>query len=461
MLKIYNSMSQQKEIFKPLIEGKIGLYACGITVYDYCHLGHGRQMVTFDFLVRYLRYRGFDVNFVRNITDIDDKIINRANENGETIDALTTRFIQAMYDDGDALGTMRPDSEPKATEYIPQIISMIDTLIEKDYAYAADNGDVYYRVAKFKHYGCLSHQKPADLQVGARIEANKYKQDPLDFVLWKASKENEPAWSSPWGQGRPGWHIECSAMSTNELGNNFDIHGGGLDLKFPHHENEIAQSCAATDGKFVNTWMHTGLINVDDEKMSKSLGNFTTIREALAVYRPEEIRYFMVASHYRSPLTYSTDNMQGAKSALERFYTALRDLPESEELDDNEYEQRFIQAMNDDFNTPEALAVLFELTREINRQKNKDGAKAAKLATLLKRLAGVLGLLQDNPTQFLQATGMPNALLHVEIEELIAARNKARADKNWPESDRIRDELTSKGIELEDHANSPTVWRAK
>ena len=460
MLKIYNSMTHKKEDFIPIIEGKIGLYACGITVYDYCHLGHGRQMVTFDFLVRYLRYRGFDVNFVRNITDIDDKIIHRANENGESIDALTARFIQAMYDDGDALGTMRPDREPKATEYIPHIISMIETLIEKNYAYAASNGDVYYRVNHFKNYGALSHQKPADLQIGARIEANEDKQDPLDFVLWKASKENEPAWDSPWGEGRPGWHIECSAMSTNELGNNFDIHGGGLDLKFPHHENEIAQSCAATDCKFVNTWMHTGLINVDDEKMSKSLGNFTTIREALAEYRPEEIRYFMIASHYRSPLSYTADNMQGARAALERFYTALRELPESEELDNNNYEQRFIQAMDDDFNTPEALAVLFEITREINRAKSNAATIAAQLGALLKRLAGVLGLLEDNPTNFLQATNAPNAVNPAEIEALIDNRNEARTNKDWQLSDKIRDELTSMGVELED-TSTGTVWRMK
>lgn len=455
MLKIYNSLTQQKEAFKPITAGKIGLYACGITVYDYCHLGHGRQMVTFDFLVRYLRYRGYDVNFVRNITDIDDKIIKRANENNEPIEALTARFIQAMYDDGDALGTMRPDSEPKATEYIPQIIDMITTLINKGFAYAAKNGDVYYRVKHFKDYGCLSHQKLSDMQVGARIEANDDKEDPLDFVLWKASKENEPAWDSPWGQGRPGWHIECSAMSTNELGNNFDIHGGGLDLKFPHHENEIAQSCAATDDTFVNTWMHTGLIQVDDEKMSKSLGNFTTIREALAEYRPEEIRYFMVASHYRSPLNYSTDNLQSAKAALERFYTALRDLPPRDELDDNHYETRFVAAMDDDFNTPEALAVLFELVREINRHKTSTLEHAAALGALLKRLGGILGLLQNNPTAFLQDdTDLDTA----KVEQLIAARSQARSNKEWAESDRIRQELHTMGVEIEDTATG-TTWR--
>ena len=457
MLKIYNSLTNKKSAFQPIEKNKIGLYACGITVYDYCHLGHGRQMVTFDFLVRYLRYRGYEVNFVRNITDIDDKIIKRANENGESIDALTARFIQAMHDDGDALGTMRPNREPKATEYIPQIVSMIETLIEKKYAYPANNGDVYYRVNEFVDYGCLSHQKLADMQVGARIEANEDKQNPLDFVLWKASKANEPAWDSPWGKGRPGWHIECSAMSTNELGNNFDIHGGGLDLKFPHHENEIAQSCAATGEKFVNTWMHTGLINVDDEKMSKSLGNFTTIREALAEYRPEEIRYFMIASHYRSPLSYSASNMQGAKAALERFYTALRDLPESEELDDNQYEQRFIDAMDDDFNTPEALAVLFELTRNINRQKDQHCATAAGLATLLKRLANVLGLLPDNPTNFLQDShGIDTAA----IEALISLRTQARIDKDWAKSDQLREQLSQLGVDIEDSTNG-TVWRKK
>lgn len=455
MLKIYNSLTQTKEDFKPIQANHIKLYACGITVYDYCHLGHGRQMVTFDFLVRYLRYRGYSVEFVRNITDIDDKIIKRANENGETCDELTARFIQAMYDDGDALGTMRPDKEPKATEYIPQIVEMIQTLIDKGYAYPANNGDVYYNVAKFGHYGCLSHQKLDDMQVGARIEANEAKNNPLDFVLWKASKENEPAWDSPWSQGRPGWHIECSTMSTRELGAHFDIHGGGLDLKFPHHENEIAQSEAATGEKFVNTWMHTGLIKVADEKMSKSLGNFTTIREALVDYRPEEIRYFMLSVHYRSPLNYSSDNMQSAKAALERFYTALRDLPDAEQLDDNHYEQRFNEAMSDDFNTPEALAVMFELAREINKAKADDSARAAGLAVLLKHLGDVLGILQDSSENYLQNTADVNV---AEVEALIAARTTARAEKNWAESDRIRDQLQAMGIELEDSA-SGTTWR--
>lgn len=455
MLKIYNSLTQKKHPFKPIVEGKIGLYACGITVYDYCHLGHGRQMITFDFLVRYLRYRGYQVNFVRNITDIDDKIIKRANENGESVEVLTQRFIQAMYDDGDALGTMRPDREPKATEYIPQIIVMIQTLIDKGYAYAASNGDVYYKVSAFNNYGCLSHQDIADMKVGARIEANEDKNDPLDFVLWKASKANEPAWDSPWGQGRPGWHIECSAMATNELGEHFDIHGGGLDLKFPHHENEIAQSCAATGSDFVNTWLHTGLIQVDDEKMSKSLGNFTTIREALAEYLPEEIRYFMIASHYRSPLSYSSANMQGTKAALERFYTALRDLPDAIEVDAAEYEPRFIAAMDDDFNTPEAIAVLFDLAREINRQKEHALTKAAALGTLLKRLASVLGLLQDPPELYLQ---QGNDVDVAQIEALIVERKQARLDKNWQRSDEIRDQLDKMGITLEDSADG-TRWK--
>jgi cysteinyl-tRNA synthetase len=455
MLKIYNSLSQTKLEFTPLEKNKIKLYACGITVYDYCHLGHGRQMVTFDFLVRYLRYRGYEVDFVRNITDIDDKIIARANENGETCDALTARFIQAMYEDGDALNTMRPDKEPKATEYIPQIVAMIQTLIDKGFAYAADNGDVYYNVAKFGDYGCLSHQDIDAMQAGSRVEINTAKQSPLDFVLWKAAKSGEPAWDSPWSQGRPGWHIECSAMSTNELGNHFDIHGGGLDLKFPHHENEIAQSEAATGEKFVNTWLHTGLIQVDNEKMSKSLGNFTTIREALTEYRPEEIRYFMLASHYRSPISYSSSNMQSATAALTRFYTALRDVTVIDELDDNHYEARFTEAMDDDFNTPEALAVLFELVREINRVKSGDTNKASQLAALLIRLGDVLGILQDEPVNFLQDASDVNV---TEIETLITAREQARANKDWAESDRIRDELTAIGITIEDGSEG-TKWR--
>jgi cysteinyl-tRNA synthetase len=455
MLKIYNTIDQEKSDFQPIEANKIKLYACGMTVYDYCHLGHGRQMVTFDFLVRYLRYRGYEVDYVRNITDIDDKIIKRANENGEPAHVLTERFIKAMHEDGDALATLRPDREPKATEYIPQIVEMIQTLINKDFAYAAANGDVYFKVNNVKDYGVLSHQSLEDMQVGARIEANNNKNDPLDFVLWKAAKKGEPAWDSPWSQGRPGWHIECSAMSTNELGAHFDIHGGGLDLKFPHHENEIAQSEAATGEKFVNTWMHTGLIRVADEKMSKSLGNFTTIREALEEYRPEEIRYFMLSAHYRSPLNYSEANMLSAKAALERFYTALRDLPIAQESDALEFEKRFQDKMDDDFNTPEALAVLFDLAREINRNKETKPEIAAQLAALLKRLGGILGILQTDTEAYLQ----DNADMDVKaIEALINQRLEARSNKDWATSDSIRDKLHSMGVVLEDNANG-TSWR--
>ena len=455
MLKIYDSISRQKNVFVPIEDKKIRLYACGITVYDYCHLGHGRQMVTFDFLTRYLRYRGYDVEYVRNITDIDDKIIKRANENGETIQELTERFIKEMYKDADALGTLRPDKEPKATEYIPQIIAMIETLIEKGFAYASDNGDVYYNVKAFKDYGKLSHQKLEDLQAGTRIDVNENKENPLDFVLWKVAKENEPAWPSPWGDGRPGWHIECSAMSTGELGAHFDIHGGGLDLKFPHHENEIAQSEAATGEKFVNTWMHTGLVQVDDEKMSKSLGNFTTINQALEEYSAEEIRYFMLASHYRSAMSYSNATMKSAKAALDRLYTALRNLNDAPEHSDNDYEDRFIAAMDDDFNTPEALAVFFDIARDINRSKEQSPDKANGLGTLLRRLAGTLGILQESSESYLQAGDDLNT---DEIERLIKSREQARADKDWAESDNIRDQLTAMGITLEDGTNG-TTWR--
>ena len=457
MLKIYNSISQKKNIFVPIEENKVKLYTCGMTIYDYCHLGHALQMIVFDVIVRYLRYRGYEVDFVRNITNIDDKIINRANEIGEDIFTLSSRFIDAMHEDEISLNALRPDKEPKATEHIPNIIKMITTLLDKDYAYIGDNGDVYYDVRKFKTYGELAQQDLDEMQTGTRVEVNSAKHSPLDFVLWKIAKPSEPSWDSPWGAGRPGWHIECSAMSTEVLGNHFDIHGGGLDLKFPHHQNEIAQSEAATGEKFANTWMHTGLIQVDDEKMSKSLHNFTTIREALAEYSPEVIRYFMVSSHYRSPLNYSSANMQTAKAALQRFYTALRDLPVATEIDNNDYEARFVEAMDDDFNTPEALAILFDLTREINRLKGNDLQQTAALGSLLKRLAGILGLLQDNPENFLQASN-DNTIGKAEVEALITQRNAARANKDWAESDRIRDELLAQGISLEDSATS-TTWR--
>jgi cysteinyl-tRNA synthetase len=457
MLTIYDSISQEKRPFHPLKDNHVRLYACGMTVYDYCHLGHARQMISFDVIVRYLRSRNYIVDFVRNITDIDDKIIQRANENGENIQALTERFIQAMYEDSDALGALRPDKEPKATEHIPHMIEMIETLIQKDFAYVGKNGDVYYKVEAFKSYGKLSHQSIDALQSGVRIDVSESKNSPLDFVLWKIAKLNEPSWDSPWGAGRPGWHIECSAMSTSVLGNHFDLHGGGLDLKFPHHENEIAQSEAATGETFVNTWMHTGLIQVDDEKMSKSLGNFTTVREALEEYHPEVIRYFMVASHYRSPLNYSETNLLAAKSALERLYNTLRDVSIEKEIDDADYEKRFIEKMDDDFNTPEALAILFELSREINRFKSEAPQKVASLGALLKRLSGILGLLQNNPEAFLQST-VSKGLDKTTIEKLIAERNAARAEKNWAEADRIRNDLLKQNVAIEDK-NGATTWR--
>src|SRR3989338_9707527 len=367
MLQIHNSLTKKKEPFMPLVPGKVRMYVCGMTVYDYCHVGHARVMVVFDMVTRYLRARGYDVTYIRNITDIDDKIIKRAAENGEDINALTARFIAAMDEDAARLGVQKPDSEPRATAHMPQILKMIDTLIDRGFAYQAKNKDVYYRVRKFNGYGALSGKSVDDLRAGSRVEVDEEKDDPLDFVLWKAAKPGEPAWDSPWGSGRPGWHIECSAMSTSCLGNHFDIHGGGMDLKFPHHENEIAQSEGATGQKFVNTWMHVGFVQVDQEKMSKSLGNFFTVREVLKQYDPEVLRYFILASHYRSPLDYSDENLKAAKSALDGLYIALRGIARGK-AEEGEHTRRFDAAMADDFNTPAALAVLFDLAHaEIGR----------------------------------------------------------------------------------------------
>jgi cysteinyl-tRNA synthetase len=457
MLDIYNSLTRKKEPFTPIEPGKVRLYVCGMTVYDYCHLGHARVLVVFDMVVRYLRARGLAVTYIRNVTDIDDKIIRRANENNETLDALTGRFIQAMHEDADALGVLRPDQEPRATRYMAEIIRMIEQLIARGFAYAAPNHDVYYRVRKFPGYGQLSGKSLDDLQVGARVEADESKDDPLDFVLWKAAKPGEPHWDSPWGQGRPGWHIECSAMSTCSLGNHFDIHGGGLDLQFPHHENEIAQSEGATGEKFVNLWMHNGFVRVDDEKMSKSLGNFFTIREVLKKYDPEVVRYFILASHYRSPLNYGDESLEQAKSALTRLYTALKDLPGAPAPVATEHEQRFNAAMDDDFNTPVAVAVLFDLAHDINRLRAAEPARAAALAAVLRQLGGVLGLLQRGAESFLQA-GASAGLSSDAIEALIAERLAARRARNWAESDRIRAELKAKGVLLEDQAGG-TTWR--
>jgi len=459
MLKIYNTYTNQKEEFKPIEPGKVRMYVCGMTVYDLCHLGHARVLVVFDMVTRYLKSQGYDVTYVRNITDIDDKIIKRANENGEDYNLLTNRFITAMHEDAAALGVLPPDEEPRATTSMDDIINMISTLQDKGYAYAADNGDVYYDVSKFETYGLLSGKKTDELRSGERVAVDEYKDDPLDFVLWKAAKPDEPFWESPWGNGRPGWHIECSAMSTCCLGNTFDIHGGGQDLQFPHHENEIAQSEAATGEKFVNTWMHNGFVRIDDEKMSKSLGNFFTVREILERYRAEDIRYFILASHYRSPLNYSDQVLDNASVALTRLYNSLRDI-EITKMDSSsdEYIKRFEDAMNEDFNTAEAIAVLFDLANQINKFKSIDTAKASVFAATLKYLASIIGLLQEDPDVYLKSGGSADGLSDDEIDSLIQQRAQAKLDKDWGEADRLRDELKNQGIEVEDKG-SETSWR--
>ncbi len=456
MLSIHNSLSGQKEPLKPMTPGKLRLYVCGITVYDYCHLGHARFMVVFDVAVRHLRAQGLDVTYVRNITDIDDKIINRAREQGIDWRELTTRFIQAMDEDTAALGLLKPDIEPRATDHIPQIIEMIKSLVDKGFAYPGANGDVYYDVSKFDGYGKLSGKNVEDLRVGARVAVDESKDDALDFVLWKTAKPGEPAWDSPWGAGRPGWHIECSAMSTHCLGNHFDIHGGGMDLKFPHHENEIAQSEAATGETFANVWMHNGFVQVNAEKMSKSLGNFSTLRDLLKVYRPEEIRYFILGSHYRSPLDFSDEHLKASNQGLNRLYTALRGMSKGSAPAQESYTARFNAAMDDDFNTPVAISVLFDLAREINTQRDKAPELAASLAALLQGLGARLGILQQEAEAWFTAVvaGGPSA---DEIETLIGARLAARQAKNFAEADRIRDELLTQGIRLEDKPGG-TSW---
>mgnify|MGYP001809676315 CR=1 FL=1 len=458
MLQIYNSLTRQKETFQPIEPGKVRMYVCGMTVYDYCHLGHARVLVVFDVVYRYLQALGYQVEYVRNITDIDDKIIRRAAENGESFADLTERFIQAMHQDSAALGILPPTAEPRATGHMGEIIAMVGTLIDKGLAYAADNGDVYYAVGRFPGYGKLSGKDPQDLRAGARVEVGESKRDPLDFALWKSAKPGEPAWESPWGPGRPGWHIECSAMSTCALGNHFDIHGGGADLQFPHHENEIAQSEGATGEPFVNVWMHNGFVRVNEEKMSKSLGNFFTVREILQRYRPEEVRYFILTSQYRSPLNYDDENLQQARGALTRFYTALRGLPAAEPAGGEGFRARFDVAMDDDFNTPEALAVLFDLVREINRVRGEDLDLAAGLGAELRRLGAVLGILQGDAEVYLRGDATADGLSDAEIESLIARRRAARAAKDWAEADRLRAALTAAGIQLEDGAGG-TAWR--
>ncbi len=456
-LAIYNTLSKTKEEFKPLVGNQVRMYVCGMTVYDYCHIGHARVMVAFDVISRWLRFRGYDVTYVRNITDIDDKIIRRANENGEGFLELTGRMIAAMHEDEQRLNVLRPDQEPKASDHIAGMHQMIQTLIDKGYAYAPGNGDVYYRVGKFAGYGKLSRRRIEDLKIGARIEVDEAKDDPLDFVLWKGVKPGEPSWPSPWGDGRPGWHIECSVMSTCCLGDTFDIHGGGPDLVFPHHENEIAQSEAATGKPYAATWMHAGAVRVDGEKMSKSLGNFFTIREVLEKYHPEVVRYLLVSSHYRSAINYSEDSLREAKGALERFYHALKGLPAAAPAGGDAFVERFAAAMDDDFNAPEACAVLFDMVREINRLKESDVAAAAGLAARLRELAENLGVLQLDPEAFLRS-GAEGKVDAAEVEALILARLAARAEKNWAESDRIRDQLTAMGVVLED-GKGGTTWR--
>ncbi|MBU3644116.1 MAG: cysteine--tRNA ligase [Candidatus Methylopumilus sp.] len=452
MLKIYNSLAREKQDFVPRETGKVSMYVCGMTVYDFCHLGHARVMVVFDMVYRWLTQMGYQVKYVRNITDIDDKIIQRANENGETIQVLTERFIQAMNEDSDALGILRPSIEPKATQHIDGMIEMISTLIEKGHAYHAANGDVFYSVNSFAGYGKLSGKSLEDLRAGERVEVDNAKRDAMDFVLWKSAKPNEPAWDSPWGRGRPGWHIECSVMSACHLGQHFDIHGGGQDLQFPHHENEIAQSEGAHDCTFVNYWMHNGFVRVDNEKMSKSLGNFFTIREVLKQYDAEVVRFFILRAHYRSPLNYSDAHLDDAKLALTRLYTALRDVPANANIaNDSLYYQRFMEAMQDDFNTPEAIAVLFDLANQVNK------TKSPVLAGELKAMAGILGLLQRDAQQFLQA-GEQNAGQNEQIQAKIEARAQAKRDKNFALADSIRAELLAQGIILEDSAQG-TTWR--
>lgn len=458
-LKIYNTLAREKQTFVPIEPGRVRMYVCGMTVYDYCHVGHARVMVVFDMVQRWLRASGYEVTYVRNITDIDDKIIKRAVENGETMSALTRRFIAAMHEDADALGVQRPDHEPRATEYVPQMLNMIGRLQTNGLAYQAADGDVNYAVRKFAGYGKLSGKSLEDLRAGERVAANDAKQDPLDFVLWKSAKVDEPAesrWASPWGEGRPGWHIECSAMSCELLGEHFDLHGGGADLQFPHHENEIAQSEGATGKTFVNTWMHNGFVRVNDEKMSKSLGNFFTIRDVLKVYDAEVVRFFILRSHYRSDLNYSDAHLDDARHALTRLYTALKDVPAAAgaKPDWNEsHGKRFLEAMNDDFNTPVAVSVLFELASEVNKTRSPE------LASQLAALAGVMGLLGRDPHVFLQGGVSADGVDAAEVEARIEERRAAKAARDFARADAIRADLLAAGIVLEDKPGGVTEWR--
>ena len=460
MLKIYNSLTGEKEEFRPLRGNQVRMYVCGMTNYDYIHVGHARMLVAFDLVQRYLRSLGYQVTYVRNVTDIDDKIIERAAANGENWAELARRFTVAMQEDCATLGLQTPDLEPRATEFIAPIIAMIETLIGKGFAYAAGNGDVMYSVRKFPNYGQLSRKKIDDLRAGSRVQVDDAKQDPLDFVLWKHAKPGEPSWESPWGPGRPGWHIECSAMSTSLLGDYFDLHGGGEDLKFPHHENEIAQSCAACDSRFVKAWMHNGFVRVNDEKMSKSLGNFFTVREVLKTLRhPEVMRFFLLSSHYRGPINYSEAQLAQADETLLGLYRALKDAPTGGEADALEV-GKFRAAMDDDFNTPEALAVLQGVSRNLNLAKaGRDDAAAAKAAATLRELAAALGILQQDPDVYLKRSAGTQQLGDDEVEHMLESRRTARAAKNFAESDRIRDVLSGAGILLEDKPGGRTEWR--
>lgn len=457
MLKIFNTLKREKEIFTPIHPNQVGMYVCGVTVYDLCHIGHGRTFVSFDVIARYLRYLGYHLTYVRNITDVDDKIIKRALENHETCEHLVDRMVAEMYKDFDALNIQRPDFEPRATHHIAEIIALVQRLIDNGHAYVAQNGDVMFDVDSFPEYGKLSRQDLSQLQAGARVEINDIKKNPMDFVLWKMSKENEPSWQSPWGAGRPGWHIECSAMNCKQLGEHFDIHGGGSDLMFPHHENEIAQSCGAHGGAYVNYWLHSGMIMVDKEKMSKSLGNFFTIRDVLQHYDAESVRYFLLTAHYRSQLNYSEENLKLAHSALERLYTALRGTDANAKAAGGEqFVEAFKAAMDDDFNTPGALSVLFDMARELNKLKAEQDPQTDAFAARLRELAGVLGLLYQDPETFLQA-GIDDDETKT-IEALIAQRNQARANKDWATADAARDKLAAMGVVIEDGANG-TTWR--
>jgi len=468
VLRIHNSMTGRKEPFEPIEPGRVRMYVCGITVYDHIHVGHARSQVAFDIARRWLVARGFRVTYVRNITDIDDKILARSRERGEPYDALTARYIASMNEDFTALGLVVPDHEPRATGYMPEIIAMIGRLVDRGFAYVGADGDVFYAVAKFREYGRLSGKKLQDLRAGARVEVDEAKRDPLDFVLWKLAKPGEPSWDSPWGLGRPGWHIECSAMAVALLGGEFDIHGGGMDLKFPHHENEIAQACAACDSRFARLWMHNGFLRIDDEKMSKSLGNFHTVREVLPRLRPEVMRAFLLSAHYRAPLNYTDDNLRQADAALQRLYLALREVEPAAKVEQGDVSREFAEAMDDDFNTPGAIASLQNGARGLNVAKaGGEHAKARAIAAELRHLGAHLGLLGRAPEEWLAT---PSALAaggsaadgpdEVEIERQIAARLDARRRRDFADADRIRDELAAAGIVLEDGAGG-TTWRRK